>query len=196
MPCRLCQSEAILCSCLNTRGVLTTPQVKQTVTAFEIYQKIAPSLVSDMFLWIRENDRPLYKSAIASLAANRRLRPVFVEKKSIPDQIAWLHKTLKLRTSDTVGEHLFQVYFMKGHQDILIGFCDGMGIEHDGEGSVEGSLPETLDDEKLKTTIDTLLGSHDPKLVTLYLQVFNLQTPDGWKNLEALLESDARLILA
>ncbi len=166
------------------------------MTAFEIYQKIDPSLISDMFLWIRENDRPLYKSVIATLTANRRLRPVFVEKKPVPEQIAWLHKALKLKTSDTVGEHLFQVYFMKGHQDLLIAFCDGMGIKHDGEGSVDGALPETLDDEKLKTTIDTLVGSHDPKIVTLYLQVFNLQTATGWNNLSGLLESDDRLKLA
>jgi hypothetical protein len=176
------------------RGV-DSSQAKQTVNAFEIYQKIDPSLISDMFLWIRENDRQLYKSAIATLTANRNLRPVFVEKKSVADQIAWLHKTLKLKTSDTIGEHLFQVYFMKGQQDLLIGFCDGMGIEHDGEGSVEGSLPETLDDEKLKSTIDSLVEAHDPKLVTLYLRVFNLQTQDGWENLANILESDERLIL-
>ncbi len=163
--------------------------------AFEIYQTIDPSLVSDMFLWIRESDRQLYKSAIATLTANRNLRPVFVEKKSVADQITWLHKTLKLKTSDTIGEHLFQVYFMKGQQDLLIGFCDGMGIEHDGEGSVEGSLPEALDDEKLKSTIDSLVEAHDPKLVTLYLQVFNLQTRDGWENLANILESDERLTL-
>lgn len=173
-----------------------SPQVKQTVNAFEIYHKIDPSLVSDMFLWIRENDRQLYKSAIATLTANRNLRPVFVEKKSVPDQIAWLHKTLKLRTSDTIGEHLFQVYFMKGQQDLLKDFCDGMGIEHDGEGSVDGALPEVLADEKLKTTLDDLVGKHDPKLVTLYLRIFNLQTKDGWANLVALLESDERLTLA
>ena len=163
--------------------------------AFEIYQTIDPSLVSDMFLWIRESDRQLYKSAIATLTTNRNLRPVFVEKKSVADQIAWLHKTLKLKTSDTIGEHLFQVYFMKGQQELLIGFCDGMEIEHDGEGSVEGALPETLDDEKLKSTIDSLVEAHNPKLVSLYLQVFNLQTQDGWDNLASLLESDERLSL-
>ena len=45
---------------------------------------------------------------------------------------------------------------MKGQQPLLIDFCDSMGIEHNGEGSVEGDLPETLDDEKLKATVDTL----------------------------------------
>ena len=164
--------------------------------SFEIYQQVAPSLVSDMFLWIRENDRPLYKSAVASLTSARKLRPVFVEKKPVPEQIAWLHKTLKLRTSDTVGEHLLQAYFMKAQQELLKAFCDGMGIEHDGEGSVEGSLPETLDDEKLATTLDSLLESNDPKLVTLYLHLFNLQTKDGWDNLRERLAEDDRLKLA
>ncbi len=166
------------------------------MNAFEIYQQIDPSLVSDMFLWTRENDRQLYKSAIASLTANRNLRPVFVEKKSVPDQIAWLHKTLKLRTSDTIGEHLFQVYFMKGQQDLLKGFCDGMGIEHDGKGSVEGELPKELDADKAKGAVDAMLAKFDAKLVTAYLYVFNLQTEGGWDSITALLESDDRLKLA
>ncbi|MGC6458158.1 MAG: hypothetical protein ACON4R_07285 [Akkermansiaceae bacterium] len=161
--------------------------------AFEVYQQIDPALVSDMFLWLRENERQLYKSAVASLTAARKLRPIFVEKKPVPEQIAWLHKTLKLRTSDTIGEHLFQAYFMKGQQQLLIAFCDGLGIEHDGEGSVEGSLPDTLDDEKLKSTIDTLLEGNDAKLITLYLHIFNLQTESGWENLGKLLEEDERL---
>jgi len=166
------------------------------VNSYEIYQTIDPALISDMFKWIRENDRRLYKTAVASLAANRKLRPIFVEKKSVADQIAWMHKTLKFKNNDTIGEHLLQVWFMKSQKELLIGFCDGMGIDHDGEGSVEGTLPEVLDEEKLKATIEALLGAHDAKLVTLYLTVFNLQTANGWDNLEVLLESDERLTLS
>lgn len=173
-----------------------SPQDRSIVNAYQIYQEIDPALTRDMFTWIRDNERQLYKTAVSSLAASRNLRPVFVEKKSVPDQIAFIHKTLKLRTSDTIGEHLLQVWFMKGQQDLLISFCDGMGIEHDGEGSVEGSLPDTLDDEKLKATIDDLISKHDPRIVTLYLRVFNLQTSEGWENLATILEEDDRLKLS
>ncbi|MGJ8695335.1 MAG: hypothetical protein ACSHYF_03395 [Verrucomicrobiaceae bacterium] len=166
------------------------------MNAYEIYQEIDHSLVSDMCQWLRTNEKELYNTAVGSLAANRKLRPIFVQKKSPADQAAWLHKTLKLRTSDTVGEHLFQVWFMKGQQDILKTFCDGMGIEHDGSGQVEGDLPETLDADKLKTTTDSLLEGNDSKLITLYLRIFNLQRPNGWDTLAALLESDDRLKLA
>ena len=164
--------------------------------AYEIYQEIAPSIVEEMCQWLRGNEKELYNTALASLAANRKLRPIFVQRKQPKDQAVWLHKTLKLRTSDTVGEHLFQVWFMKGKQDILKAFCDGMGIEHDGEGQVEGDLPESLDAEKLKTTINTLLAGHEAPLVTVYLRVFNLQTQSGWESLTEALAKDERLKLA
>jgi hypothetical protein len=84
---------------------------------------------------------------------------------------------------------------MKGKKELLIAFCDGMGIEHDGEGSVEGSLPEALDDQKLQSTIEALLSEHDALVVSLYLRIFNLQTASGWANLAQILDQDQRLSL-
>jgi hypothetical protein len=166
------------------------------VKAHEIYLTAAPSLIADMFRYFRESEREVYKTTLASLAAQQKLRPVFIQKKPVPEQIAWLTKTLQLRQADAIGEHLFQVYFMKGQQPLLIAFCDGMGIEHNGEGAVEGELPRELDSDKLKATVDALLEAQDPRLVTLYLRVFNLQVPGGWPNLHELLASDERLTLA
>jgi hypothetical protein len=71
-----------------------------------------------------------------------------------------------------------------------------MGIEHDGKGSVTGDLPESLDAAKLDEAVDTLVGAYDPKLVTLYLHVFNLQAAGGWDSLTAKLAADERLKLA
>jgi hypothetical protein len=85
---------------------------------------------------------------------------------------------------------------MKGQQPLLIDFCDGMGIEHNGEGSVEEALPESLDEEKLKTTVDTLLGKYNPKLVSLYLTIFNKQTQNGWESLAKIIAEDERIALS
>jgi hypothetical protein len=163
------------------------------VNAYEIYQNIKPSIIVDLFTWMRSEERDLYKTTVSTLANDRKLRPVFVQKKSILEQISWMHKTLKLKSSDMIGEHLFQVYFMQGQQDLLVAFCDAMGIEHDGKGSVEGTLPEAFDTDKLKAAIDTLLEDFDPQLVSLYLNIFNLQTESGWENLNEILASDERL---
>jgi len=166
------------------------------VNAHQIYQNSDPALINDLFTWLRNAEKDLYKNAVASLAQERKLRPVFVQKKSLPEQFAWLHKTLKLKSCDTMGEHLFQLYFMQGNEELLVTFCDAMGIEHDGKGSVEGELPDTLDAEKAKAAVDLLLEKFDTKLVTAYLYVFNLQKDGGWDSVTTILESDDRLKLA
>jgi len=125
--------------------------------AYELFTAVKPSIVQDMFQWMRDTDRNLYKTALNSLASNRKLRPAFIQKKSVVEQIAWIHKTLQLKNCDIIGEHLLQVYFMKGQNDMLASFCDGLEIPHDGAGQVEGDLPETLDADKLKNAIDSLL---------------------------------------
>jgi len=166
------------------------------VKAYEIYSAVAPSVVNQMLDWFRSNDRNVYKSAVASLAEKRKLRPVFIEKKPMTEQYAWIHKTLKISACNTIGEHLMQAYLMAGQQSLLAMFCDGMGIQHDGKGSVVGELPEALDAKRLDSTIDRLIEVFDPKILTLYLRCFNLQVPNGWTELSEKLNSDSRLILA
>lgn len=164
--------------------------------AHELYSAVDPAIVTEILDWFRANDRNVYKSAVATLAANRKLRPVFVQKKTLPEQYAWILKTLKLNACDTIGEHLLQAYLMSAQQSMLAMFCDGIGLPHDGKGSVIGDLPKKIDAERLATTVDKLVDVFDPKMFTLYLRCFNLQTPGGWQELTEKLESDSRLVLA
>jgi hypothetical protein len=155
-----------------------------------------PEVLKGILDWFRENDRNVYKSAVATLAGQRKLRPVFIQKKPMVEQYAWIHKSLKIRVFDAIGEQLLQSYLMTAQQSMLGMFCDGLGIPHDGKGSVIGELPESLDAGRLDETIDRLLGLFDPKVFTLYLRCFNLQQPGGWPELTAKLEGDGRLALA
>lgn len=149
-----------------------------------------------MLDWFRANDRNVYKSAVATLAGNRKLRPVFIQKKPLPEQYAWIHKTLKLNACESIGEQLLQAYLMASQQSMLGMFCDGMGIPHDGKGSVVGDLPKKIDADRLNETLDRLIDIFDPKLLTVYLHCFNMQVPGGWPELTAKLENDERLVLA
>ncbi len=149
-----------------------------------------------MLDWFRANDKNVYRSAVATLATNRKLRPVYVEKKSMPEQYEWVLKTLKLKACDSIGEHILQAYLMTAQQSMLAMFCDGLGIPHDGKGSVVGDLPKAIDGERLNTTVDRLIDVFDPKLFTTYLHCFNMQAPGGWPELTAKLASDERLKLA
>ena len=109
--------------------------------AHEIYSAVDPAIVTQILDWFRANDKNVYKSAVATLAGNRKLRPVFIQKKSLADQYAWVHKTLKLNACETIGEHLLQAYLMAGQQSLLGMFCDGLGIPHDGSPGTEATPP-------------------------------------------------------
>jgi hypothetical protein len=85
---------------------------------------------------------------------------------------------------------------MAGQQSMLGMFCDGMGIPHDGKGSVVGNLPKGLDKERLDATVEKLVDVFDPKIFTLYLHCFNMQVPGGYPTLTEKIESDERLTLA
>lgn len=163
------------------------------MTTSEIYQQAPQALFDKMFTWMRQDQRKLYSATLERLASDLRLRPVFIQKKSLPEQFAWLKKTLSRRNQNAVGEHLLQTWLMADCQELLQDFCDGLGIPHDGQGAVEGDLPATLDADKLQSTTSTLLEKHDPALVTLYLRVFNRQRPEGWPSLTALLKTNPAL---
>jgi hypothetical protein len=171
-------------------------QLLPTVKSHEIFSTVDPAVVSEMLDWFRENDRDVYKTAVSTLASNRKLRPVFVQKKSLPEQYAWIQKTLQIRACDPVGEQILQAYLMAAQQSMLGLFCDGLGIAHDGKGSVVGKLPEELDKEKLNEIVDKLVDVFNPKIFTLYLYCFNMQVAGGYPTLTEKIESDARLTLA
>ncbi|MEX2579098.1 MAG: hypothetical protein WD342_08565 [Verrucomicrobiales bacterium] len=160
--------------------------------AHELFQEIQPETARSVFQFLRDEQREVYTASLSTLAANRKLRPVFIQRKPAPAQIDWLVKNVKLRASDEIAEHVLQLWLMKAHQPLLVEFLDGMGIEHDGEGAAD-DIPDEIDAAKLKKTVGKLLENHDPDVVRIYLHTFQLQRPEGWPELTKLIESTPEL---
>lgn len=161
-------------------------------SANEIFQDMKPETAVSVFQYLRNEQRDVYKASLSSLAANRKLRPVFVQRKPTPEQIDWLVKNVKLRGSVEIATQVLQLWLLKAHPALLTGFLDGLGIEHDGEGAAD-DIPDELDTKKLKSTVTDLLKKHDPELVRIYLHIFQLQRPDGWEELTGLIEATPEL---
>ena len=160
--------------------------------AHQIFQEIQPETTTSVFQYLRDEQREVYSASLATLATNRKLRPVFIQRKPAPQQIEWLAKNIKLKGSDEIAEHVVQLWLMKAHQDLLTDFLDGVGIEHDGEGAAD-DIPDKIDAKKLKKTVDSLLSKYDPETVKIYIHVFQLQQPEGWLELVELIESNPAL---
>ena len=162
------------------------------MNAYEIFQELKPETAASVFQYLRDEQREVYTASLSSLAANRKLRPVFIQRKPAPAQIEWLVKNVKLRGSGEIAEHVIQLWLMKGHQEVLVGFLDGLGIEHDGEGAAD-DIPDEFDKKKLKSTVEKLLKDHDPEIVKAYIHVFQLQRFEGWPEITELIEATPEL---
>jgi hypothetical protein len=165
------------------------PPMKQ---AYELFQDMKPETALSVFQYLRDEQREVYKATINSLAANRKFRPVIIQRKPVSEQIDWILKNVKLRGSGEVAAQVLQLWLLKGHTGLLKGFLDGLGIEHDGEGAAE-DIPDDLDAKKLKSTVTGLLKDHDPEVVKIYLHIFQLQRSGGWPEITSLIEATPAL---
>lgn len=159
----------------------------------EIFAVMPPERAAAIFAYLHEEEKPLYKATIDTLAKQRKLRPVFIERKPRQERFAWIREALGRKANESVSAHLLQIWLVGKHSGLLCDFLDGLGIPHDENGTVE-TLPDAPPKEDLARTIDTLLEKHDAADVAIYLHAFQATHDEGgWDTLQELLDSDARL---
>ena len=88
---------------------------------------------------------------------------------------------------------LIRVWLVKKYKTMLVDFMDALEIKN--EAGVVDDLPKGVDDAKLKSAVDVLLGKYPPEIVVVYLHAFNDMNEANWANLKTMLESDSRLQL-
>ena len=161
----------------------------------EIFSSISRHQASEIFGYIQEKKKPFYKTAIENLAKQRRLRPVFVERKPRNERFLWMQTSLGRKANEDIAAHLLQIWLVGAHSDLLCNFLDALGIHHDDDGTVE-VLPDAPSKDELKEAVDGLLENHDPGVVAIYLNAFQAMDEEGgWRTLEELLAEDERLKL-
>ena len=163
---------------------------------YEIFAALPPSVTEQLFAFLLENEKPLYKASIETLATQRKLRAVFVERKPRVERHVWMKDALARKVNAAVASHLLQIWLVGAHSKLLCDFLDGLGIAHDDDGTVT-ELPPAPAKESLTKAIDPLFEKHDPAVVAVYLNAFQaLDQEGGWSTLAELLTEDPRLQLA
>jgi len=164
------------------------------MNAHEIFLHMPANTAALLFTELIEKEKPLYKATIETLAKQRKLRPVFIERKPRNERHAWMQDALGRRVNDAVAAHLLQIWLVATKTQLLCDFLDGLGIPHDENGTIE-DMPPAPEKEKLAPVVESLLAKHDPAVVAVYLQAFQALDENGWPSLAELLESDPRLHL-
>lgn len=160
----------------------------------QIFQRLSPALVTQIFSFLQEHEKPSFKMAIQTVAAQRKLRPVFVERKPREERFTWFQGALSRPAAEPIGANLIQMWLMGEQSALLCDFLDALGIAHDEKGGIE-TLPESPSVEQLRGAVDAMLAKHPAETVAVYLHSFQSMDIAGWPALAELLESDERLRL-
>ena len=160
----------------------------------EIFAHLPAPLAEQLFGFLFENEKPLYKATIDTLSKQRKLRAIFVERKPRAERHEWMREVLGRKLNDGVAAHLLQIWLVGAHAKLLCDFLDGLGIAHDANGTIE-ELPAAPEKAKLAAVIEELFTKHDPGVVAVYLHAFQALDESGWATLEELLAEDPRLKL-
>jgi len=159
----------------------------------QIFAAMPSALAADVLEFAFSADKKLYRAALEAVAQARKLRPVFLERQPRTERDASILTFLARPSMDVVSDNLLRAWLLKKHTAVLTDFLDALKIQHD-KGVVE-DLPQSIDDAKLQSAIDTLLQKHQPELAAVYLHAFTDMNDARWPNLEARLRDDPRLAL-
>lgn len=164
--------------------------------AHELFQHISTPLAAEVFTFLHEKEKPVYKAAIQGLANQRNLRAVFVERKPRDERHAWMKTALSRPVSDTLATHLLQAWLLGANKSMLCDFLDALGIAHEEDGTVE-VIPPSPPKEKLQAAVDQLMTKYPPEAVAVYLHAFrDMDSSVQWPALNEILEDDPRLQLS
>lgn len=162
--------------------------------AHEIYQRISPTLNEELLSSLFASDKPAYKATLTALGNQRKLRPIYLERKPRAERHTWMHNAMGQKVSDEIALNLLQFWLLSSQQPMLVDFLDALGITHDGKGAVE-EMPESPDKEKLTAAIETLFEKYPQENVSVYLHTFQSMNDPVWAPLDEILSSEPRLSL-
>ncbi|MDB6029096.1 MAG: hypothetical protein JWM68_5319 [Verrucomicrobiales bacterium] len=154
---------------------------------------MSPPLATEILDFAFENDKDMYRLALSAVAEAKRVRPVFMERKSRAERNKEIIAMLGMPRMEMAAANLLRGWLLRKHKQMLIDFLDGLGVKHK-EGVVD-DLPKTVVDAKLKASVENLLTKYKPEEVSVYLNAFQSMNDASWENLKQMLESDARLQL-
>jgi hypothetical protein len=161
------------------------------LTSHELFGFMPANLAADILEHAHAHDRDLYRATLTAVANARKVRTVFLDKQPRPARHAGMVSYLSRPGLELAAGTILRGWLLKAHKSLLADFLDGLGIAH--KDGVVDDLPESVDDAKLKSTLDTLLAKHPADVVKVYLHSFNHMNESQWKNLEGLLKDDPRL---
>ena len=163
------------------------------MTAHELFGFMSPKLANEIIEWSFIQEKQTYKVALHSVAAAKKVRPVFLERQPRAARHTAMIQALARPTLEQASSALLRTWLTKAQTTVLCDFLDALELKH--EKGVLEDLPESVDDARLNNALTALLQKHSQEIVAVYLNAFNSMNETSWTNLDRLLKADDRLQL-
>lgn len=163
------------------------------MTSHEILGFMSAKLSNQLLEDLYADDKQIYKAVLTAVANAKRVRLVFLEKSPRSQRHPEMIGVLARASMEEAAGNVLRAWLLKKQSGLLVDFLNALEIKH--ENGVVENLPETMDDAKLKSAVETLLTKYPHENVAVYLLAFNGMNAAGWNNLDALLKADTRLQL-
>ena len=161
------------------------------LTFHELIGFMSPKMANQILDDTHSNNKEVYRALVTSVAQVLKARPEFISRQPKDRRHNNFIQSLSKPNFEEHSGNLIRGWLFKEHKELLIDFLNKLEIEHE-EGMVD-DLPSKMEDDKLKSAVDSLLDKYDNELVAVYLTAFNASNADRWDNLDNFLAEDNRL---
>jgi hypothetical protein len=163
------------------------------LTSHELFGFMSPGLAVRIIEFAHDDNKELYRTALATVAQARKLRPAFFERTPRASRHALMASMLARPGLEPLAANLLRDWLMKDKVPMLAAFLDTLGVAHK-DGAAD-DLPATVEEAQLRAAVDKLLAQYPPEEVAVYLNAFYTMNDVRWPNLESILKTDPRLQL-
>ncbi len=128
----------------------------------------------------------VFRQTVATAATALKFRPQYLQKQPMAKRISAIRRSMARPSASPLAEELFAIYFLKCRLDLLTGWLDLLGLEHEDGILTDDEIlcPDAGDLEK-KVSEFRAKEDEDGELL---LQVFAGQAAIEWPALDALIE--------
>src|ERR1700724_4460150 len=105
--------------------------------SYEIFRECPTEVVNEIFVYLHEHEKGVYRAIIQNIATQRKLRPVFIERKPKTERHEWLRQALSRKPADDVAAQTLQIWLLGAQKDLICQFLDALEIPQDAKGFVD-----------------------------------------------------------
>ena len=154
--------------------------------AFQIFSAMPPEEAQKVFEGIAEKSPVTFQQGLATACTTLKIRPVFLKKQPFEKKAKLVRRALSQVASDDIAEEILAAYFLECRKDLLTGWLDALGIDHE-DGTLGEDNPAEPEAKALAKAHRAFLEADTDSDRVLLVRAFAAQAAIDWPGLDGLI---------